>query len=92
MYVILPYTLNAAKRLKVIVLPSKRKNKKIDVYDKHGNYITSIGAKGAMDYPNYLKYFGKKYAEQRRRLYKLRHSKDRKIKGSAGYYADQLLW
>ena len=92
MYTILPYTKKKAKQLKVIVEPSERKNKKIDVYDKDGYYIVSIGAYGAMDYPNYLKYFGKKIADERRRLYKIRHKKDRIIKGTAGYYADKLLW
>jgi hypothetical protein len=45
-----------------------------------------------MDYPHYLKYFGKKIADERKRLYKIRHKKDRMIKGTAGYYADKLLW
>lgn len=92
MYHILPYTKRKAKQLKVIVEPSERKNKKIDVYDKNGYYITSIGAYGAMDYPTYLLYFGKKIADERRRLYKIRHKKDRLVKGTAGYYADKLLW
>jgi hypothetical protein len=39
-----------------------------------------------------LEYFGKKIADERRRLYKIRHKKDRSVKGSAGYYADKLLW
>lgn len=33
-----------------------------------------------------------KQAKQRRKLYKLRHQKDRTKKGSPGFYADQLLW
>lgn len=92
MYIILPYTKAKAKKLNVILKPSVRKNKKIDVFDKKGNYIVSIGASGALDYPNYVKYYGKEYADKRRKLYKLRHQKDRLIKGTAGYYADQLLW
>jgi hypothetical protein len=31
-------------------------------------------------------------AEKRRKLYKDRHDKDRKVKGSNGFYADKLLW
>jgi hypothetical protein len=92
MYEILPYTKKKAKQLKVIVLPSESKNKKLDVYDKKGYFITSVGAYGYLDYPTYLKYFGKKIADERKRLYKIRHKKDRLIKGTAGYYADQLLW
>ncbi len=29
---------------------------------------------------------------KRRKLYKLRHEKDRHLKGSAGYFSDQILW
>ena len=79
MYVILPYTKKRAKQLKVIIEPSKKKTKKIDVYDQNGYFIISIGALGSMDYAYYLKYYGKPVAEERRRLYKIRHSKDRKI-------------
>jgi hypothetical protein len=92
MYVILPYTKKRAKLLKLIIEPSKKKNKKIDVYDKNGYFIVSIGALGSMDYAYYLKYFGKPVAQERRRLYKIRHKKDRLAKGTAGYYADKLLW
>lgn len=92
MYVILPYTKTKAKKLKVIIRPSLNKTKKIDVYDKKGYYIISIGALGYLDYAYYLKFYGKEIADQRKKLYKIRHKKDRLIKGSAGYYADQLLW
>jgi len=81
-----------ARRLKVIVKLSTRKGKKIDVYDRQGNYITSVGARGYLDYPTYKKLFGKAVADQRRKLYKARHEKDRKVKGSPGYFADRLLW
>ena len=73
MYKILPYTQAQARRLNVRVKPSSRKGKKIDVYDGKGNFITSVGAKGYLDYPTYRKLFGKAVADQRRRLYKQRH-------------------
>ena len=92
MYERSPYTKAIARRLKVIVKPSTRKVKKLDVYDRQGNYITSVGAKGYLDYPSYRKLYGKTVADQRRKLYKSRHRADRKIKYSAGYFADQLLW
>jgi len=92
MYKILPYTAAQARRLNVIIRPSSRKGKKIDVFDKEGYYITSVGAKGYLDYPTYKKLFGKTVADQRRKLYKARHDKDRKVKGSPGYFADKLLW
>jgi hypothetical protein len=92
MYKISLYTRKKAKKLNVIVLPSEKRNKKIDVYDVYGNLLASIGDPNYLDYPSYLKYCGKKIAEDRRKAYKIRHEKDRHIKGSAGYYADQLLW
>ena len=92
MYLITTYTKNKAKKLNVIVLSSDKKNKKIDVYNVYGKSIVSIGDPNYLDYPNYIKKYGKKIADERKRLYKIRHKKDRLIKGTAGYYADQLLW
>jgi hypothetical protein len=92
MYKISLYTRKKAKKLNVIVLPSEKRNKKIDVYDVYGNLLASVGDINYLDYPSYLRYCGKKIAEERRKAYKIRHEKDRHIKGSAGYYADQLLW
>ena len=92
LYRITNYTYNQAKKLNVIVKPSYRKGKKIDVFSKDGYLIASIGAKGYYDYPTYVHVFGKEYADKRRKLYKIRHKADRLVKGSAGYYADKLLW
>jgi len=85
MYSITPYTYTRAKRLGVTVRPSTNPTKKIDVFK--GKKVASVGAKGMMDYPTYRLLKGNTYATRRRRLYKQRH-----VKGSAGYYADQLLW
>ena len=68
------------------------KNKKIDVFDKYGRYIVSIGAKGYADYPTYMLILGKKYADERRRLYKIRHDENRRKKGTAGFFAYNILW
>jgi hypothetical protein len=92
MYHILPYSKKKAKELNVQIFPSRNKNKKIDIYDMNGYFITSIGSYGAMDYPTYVLYCGKEFANERRKLYKIRHKKDRNIKGSRGYYADKILW
>jgi hypothetical protein len=89
-YDITNYTKRQAKKLKVKVKPSKRKNKKIDVFDLNDKYIVSIGAAGYKDFPTYTKEKGKKFAEERRRLYRLRHKKGEE--GSASYYAHNLLW
>ena len=80
-----------AKKLGVVVKSSSVKGKKIDVF-KDGKKVASVGALGYFDYPTYMKEKGKAYADERRRLYKIRHSKDRNVKNSDGYYADKLLW
>ena len=90
-YSITNYTKQQAKKLGVVVKPSSVKGKKIDVF-KNGQKIASVGALGYSDYPTYIKTKGKAYADERRRLYKIRHTKDRNVKGSDGYYADKLLW
>ena len=87
-YKIQPYTLDKAKELGVKVAPSNRAGKKLDVF-KNGERVASIGASGMGDYPTYLKKEGKAFADERRRLYKARHSKDM---GVAGFYASNLLW
>ena len=89
-YNIKQYSYAQAKKLGLSIYPSKRPNKKIDVY-KDGIYVCSIGEKGAMDYPSYILNDGKKYAEERRRLYHIRHKKDNKV-GTKGWYALNILW
>jgi len=99
-YNITAYTYKQAKRLGVIVKPSTDKTKKIDVFRvvKKGKNktvskkIASVGAAGMNDYPTFMQKRGMAFAKTRRRLYKMRHEKDRHIKGSRGYYADKLLW
>ena len=90
-YSITNYTYKQAKKLGLTVKQSKNKTKKLDVY-KNGKKIASIGANGMNDYPTYMKKNGKQFAQTRRRLYKIRHNKDRKIKWTNGWLADKLLW
>jgi translation elongation factor EF-G len=90
-YRILPYTRKQARRLGVQVQPSHNKTKKIDVLRK-GRIVASVGANGMNDYPTFIQKRGLKFAQNRRRLYKQRHEKDRHIRGSRGWFADQLLW
>jgi hypothetical protein len=90
-YTITNYTKQQAKKLGVQVKPSKVKGKKIDVF-KNGKKVASVGALGYKDYPTYKKTKGKKYADERRRLYKIRHKNDRNKPNTNGYYADKLLW
>ena len=91
MYNIKNYTKEKARELNVKIKPSTNKKKKIDVF-KDGRKIASIGAIGYSDYPTYIESKGIKYADERRKLYKIRHNKDLKQIGSNGYYSNRLLW
>ena len=95
-YKITTYTLNQAKKLGVQVKPSRTKGKKIDIY-KDGKKVASVGALGYGDFPTFMNMersglIPKGTANRRRAAYKSRHSKNRKVRGSRGFYADQLLW
>ena len=85
------YTKMKAKKLGVKVVESKQPKKKLDVY-RDGEHVASIGQKGMMDYPSYLKLKGKEFAERRRDAYKKRHEAHRHKVNTPSYYADQLLW
>ncbi len=90
MYKITEYSKQKASQLGVQIKPSSNPKKKLDVF-KNKNKIASIGDINSKDYPTYLKE-NKALSDERRRLYKLRHQKDRKVIGSNGYYADRILW
>ena len=90
-YIIKKYTRDQAKRLGVQIKPSTNKMKKIDVY-KDGKKIASIGANDMNDYPTYIQKKGLEFANERRRLYKIRFQKSRKKVGSNSYYSSELLW
>ena len=91
MYTIKPRQKRAAKKIGVSIKPSTDSKKKLDVYldDKK---ISSIGDINYNDYASYIKTNGLEYADNRKRLYKIRHEKTRKVVGSKSYYADQILW
>ncbi len=80
-----------AESLGVTIKPSTNKSKKIDVF-KNGKKIASIGAMGYNDFDIYLRTRGMAYADERRRLYKIRHAKDRNKIGTPGFFADRILW
>lgn len=92
MYDITEYTKKRAKELGVEVRPSVNSKKKVDVFDLDGKRIASIGAQGYMDYGKYLEKEGEAYANVRRKAYKSRHIKNRTVKGSNGWWSDNLLW
>lgn len=86
-YKVQAYTKKQAKRLGVEVKPSTKTGKKLDVY-RGDKLIASVGAKGYSDYPTYLANEGKAVADERRRLYHLRHTKNTLREN----LARELLW
>lgn len=91
MYDITDYSYKKAKKLNVSIKPSSEKGKKIDVF-KDNKKIASIGDINFSDYPTYIKDKGLKYANERRRLYRLRHAKTAEVKDSPSYFAMNILW
>ena len=73
-----------AKKLGVTIAPSKVKNKKLAVL-KNGEIVAHIGD---IRYSDFLQHGD----AERRRRYKIRHESNRHRRGSAGFYADKILW
>ena len=91
-YNITQHSKKQAKKLNVIIKPSINQKKKIDIFDKDGNKISSIGANGMMDYGLYLENYGKEYADKRRKLFYSRFSKDISNVGSNAWWSAHILW
>ena len=89
-YKITLYSYKKAEENNLNIVPSKKKNKKIDVY-KNGEYIASIGDVRYNDYPTYIKNDGKQYADERRKLYYKRHNAN-SLKYSADNLAKLIVW
>lgn len=87
MYPIKPYHIAQAKKLGLTIKPSSKGNYKLDVFQDN-KYLTSIGHNKYKDYAIYLEERGEDYANERRRLYKLRHKKE----GVRGQLASFILW
>jgi hypothetical protein len=95
-----PLQIQKAKKLGLTIEPSSKKNKKIDVKDKDGNVLASIGGvkkDGSfyMDYASYIEKIGLKDAKVKRKNYLARHSKEPKEKDgkkTPSYYSDKILW
>ena len=74
MYEISKQTYRIAKHYGLDIYPSKKLNKKLDVF-KDGKYLCSIGDSRYKDFHIYLKENGKAFAEERARLFYMRHKK-----------------
>jgi hypothetical protein len=96
MYEITNYTKAQAKKLGVDVKPSTNPKKKLDVFlnkkKEKERKVASIGAIGYSDYPHYIQSNGLVYANEKRKLYRIRHNKDLNKIGSGGFFASRLLW
>jgi hypothetical protein len=96
-YKIKPYSFKRALELGVNIKPSTDPKKKIDVFDFHNNFITSIGSIRYKDFPSYYEDKGLDYALNRRDLYRKRHKREieklgENWLGSRSYYALNILW
>lgn len=74
-----------ARSLGVEVKASTRMGKKLDVFNKDGKKLASIGD---INYSDFLQHGD----PERRRLYKARHEATRHVKNSASFFADKILW
>jgi hypothetical protein len=92
MYRILPYTYEKAKQMDLQVFPSGNPKYKIEVYDKNGLFLFYGGSASYSDYPHYIQSHGVDYADNRRRLYHIRHKKEIDKVGSRGAVIASLLW
>jgi len=99
-YKILPYQQKQADKHNVIIKSSESKNKKIDVFDKKGNKLASIGGvyptgKFYKDFATYQTEIGMEKAKKKRSAYLKRHSNEPKTKNgkkTPSYWADKILW
>ena len=99
-YNIKPLQRKKASNLGLTIKPSTNKKKKLDVFNKEGKKVGSIGAmypdgRPYMDYASYILRDGLKIANEKRKNYLKRHSKEPKMKDGKrtnSYYADKILW
>jgi len=92
-YEILPYTYRKARELGLTIFPSDNPKYKLEIYDgETGAFLYYGGSPKYSDYPHYIKSHGKAYADERRRLYRIRHAKEIADTGSRGFVISYLLW
>lgn len=89
MYKITAYSYKKAKKLGVTIKQSTNPKKKIDVFKK-GKKVCSVGNLNYNNFPTHMLKRGTAFANTRRKMYKIRHKKDKD--SGCGYYADKILW
>ena len=90
-YNITDYTYKQAEKYGVEVKPSKRREKKLDVF-KDGKRVATVGAIKYGDFATYLQTRGQEYAEERRALFKKRFNRYIKKPNTNAWWASVLLW
>ena len=98
-YIIRDWTKKQAKKHKLIVYPAENGKHKLEVYDDKGLFLGNVGAIGYNDYAQYLDIekaglVPKGYANERRRLYHLRHRKEKGFDEpyTRSWLSKVLLW
>jgi len=93
LYKILPYTFKKAEKMNLVVEPSENPKYKLEIYDAvTGKFLFYGGSASYLDYPHYIETKGLSYANERRRLYRIRHAKEIAKVGSRGAVIAELLW
>ena len=90
-YKINDYSYDKAKKLNLFIKSSKNKAKKIDVYSCDNIFLGSIGDIKYNDHPNYCLIYGEKYANERKRLYHIRHKKGINIINTKQYLKCEFI-
>ena len=90
LYDIKDYSYARAEQIGVLIRPSEKVHKKIDVYNKFGEYICSIGAKKMSDYPTYIQSHGIEFANERRGRFYQRFNNIKE--GTPLWYSAIILW
>lgn len=80
-----------AKALGVEIKPSKTKGKKLDIF-RDEIKVATIGDLKYNDYRSYIKKDGLEFANERKRLYRIRHGSDMNKVGTPSFYANKILW
>lgn len=98
-YIIRDWTEKQAKKHNLIIFPAEDRKHKLEVYDDKGLFLENVGALGYNDYAQYLDMekaglVPKGYADERRRLYYLRHANEKgfNTKNTKSWLAKTLLW
>lgn len=92
MYHIYPEQEKIAKKMKLVIYPSDNPKKKLDVYDKHGLFLKSIGDSQYNDYFLYKHQDSQELANTHKLRYYTRHKKGIQERKLGEILSFALLW